>query len=177
MAAFDNGNDPQKVIADERGTAYGTQPGIPRGRAAWFGGKTVQIGPRICPIVAPITNSATGSESDVSNADEILLKQKASEEGAAIQYRTCSWQKVRSSFLDRPPRCWLAQTAARRRVVACANSQISRLPHSYFPNTFAWYACTQSLAALIHHQCASHIRGAPQAMVTRLSPRAETNVS
>lgn len=92
---FDNVSDPPKGLADERGTAYSAQPGVPRGRAAWFGGKDVHIGPRIAPVVAPISGSPAGSTSDLSTADEILLKQKASEEGAAIQYRTCSWQKVR----------------------------------------------------------------------------------
>ncbi|KAH8673985.1 transmembrane amino acid transporter protein [Xylariales sp. PMI_506] len=60
---------PKETIADERGgTDYGAAAtgSIPRGRAAWFGGQDVRIGPRIAP----------------------------SEENCAIQYRTCSWQKT-----------------------------------------------------------------------------------
>ncbi|KAK9779042.1 putative Amino acid transporter transmembrane domain-containing protein [Seiridium cardinale] len=92
---FDSASDPPKGVADERGVGYVAEPGVPRGRAAWFGGKDVKIGPRIAPIVAPIgTASAATSTSDLNSADEILIKQKASEENCAIQYRTCSWQKT-----------------------------------------------------------------------------------
>ncbi|KAK6067643.1 neutral amino acid [Seiridium cupressi] len=94
--AFDSASDPPKGVADERGAGYVAEPGVPRGRSAWFGGKDVKIGPRIAPIVAPIgSSSAATSTSDLNSADEILIKQKASEENCAIQYRTCSWQKVR----------------------------------------------------------------------------------
>jgi hypothetical protein len=64
----------------------------PTGWSAWFGGKNVRIGPRIAAHVAPI-ESAASSQSDLSS-NEILLKQRESEENASIKYRTCSWQKV-----------------------------------------------------------------------------------
>lgn len=84
---------PPKAAADERGTDVDTEAAtIPRGRAAWFGGPGVKIGPRIAPVVAPL-GVDVGSESDLSS-NEILLKQRESEENCAIQYRTCSWQKV-----------------------------------------------------------------------------------
>ncbi|ETS76413.1 hypothetical protein PFICI_11800 [Pestalotiopsis fici W106-1] len=94
--AFDTASDPpSKGIADERGANLVAEPGIPRGRAAWFGGPNVRIGPRIAPIVAPIgSETAATSSSDLSNAEDIMLKQKSDEENCAIQYRTCSWQKT-----------------------------------------------------------------------------------
>lgn len=101
--AFDTASDPpSKGIADERGAHVVAESGIPRGRAAWFGGPNVRIGPRIAPIVAPIgSETAATSSSDLSNAEDIMLKQKSDEENCAIQYRTCSWQKVRlSSWLQ-----------------------------------------------------------------------------
>lgn len=67
------------------------EPTVPRGRSAWFGGSNVRIGPRIGPV---ITGIPVDSETDDSSS-AILGKQIALEEGCAIQYRTCSWQKVR----------------------------------------------------------------------------------
>lgn len=55
----------------------------------WFGGPGVKIGPRISPVV--VTSVA---DSDNENSAAILDKQRALEANAAIQYRTCSWQKV-----------------------------------------------------------------------------------
>lgn len=84
---------PSKPPVDERRADYDTEATIPRGRAAWFGGPGVKIGPRIAPLLVPV--GAPGeSDSDI-NSDEILLKQRESEQNSAIQYRTCSWQKVR----------------------------------------------------------------------------------
>lgn len=61
------------------------------GWSAWFGGRKTKVGPRIAPVQEGL---ADGSDSDVS-ADAILGKQLAEEDGHAIKYRTCSWQKVR----------------------------------------------------------------------------------
>ncbi|KAH8882294.1 amino acid transporter [Thozetella sp. PMI_491] len=63
----------------------------PSGWAYWFGGKNVPIGPRIGPVLDSI--AAGESDSDESSS-AILDKQKALEDGCAIQYRTCSWQKT-----------------------------------------------------------------------------------
>jgi len=70
---------------------------LPSPRAArlawWFGGRHTVIGPRIAPVL-PHLRSTDGSDSDDS-ASTILSKQKELEDGRAIQYRTCSWQKAR----------------------------------------------------------------------------------
>lgn len=59
--------------------------------ASIFGGKDVFVGPRI----APIPEHLKGEDGDTSEtASEILDRQLAAEDGAAIQYRTCSWQKT-----------------------------------------------------------------------------------
>ncbi|CAK7205898.1 hypothetical protein SEUCBS139899_008678 [Sporothrix eucalyptigena] len=60
-----------------------------RGISSWWGGG-IKIGPRIGP---PIAGQAFESDSDDSSA-AILEKQLAQEDGCAIQYRTCSWQKT-----------------------------------------------------------------------------------
>ena len=65
----------------------------PTGWSAWFGGPTVKIGPRIAPVVAPLNANVNTSDSEIDSKD-ILMKQIESEENSAIQYRTCSWQKV-----------------------------------------------------------------------------------
>lgn len=68
----------------------GADMAMPRGRAAWFSGGHIQIGPRIGPVLTSISSSYDGDES----SGAILDKQFSDEEGASIQYRTCSWQKV-----------------------------------------------------------------------------------
>lgn len=60
-------------------------------RAQWFGGKAVVVGPRIGPVLSSLSTSFSESEDDSS---AILNRQKAAEESASIQYRTCSWQKT-----------------------------------------------------------------------------------
>lgn len=60
-------------------------------RAQWFGGKNVVVGRRIGPVLASLTSNFS-EDSDDSSA--ILNQQKAAESKAAIQYRTCSWQKT-----------------------------------------------------------------------------------
>ncbi|EON98742.1 putative n amino acid transport system protein [Phaeoacremonium minimum UCRPA7] len=69
-----------------------TEAAIPRGRAGWFGGSDVAIGPRIGPVLSSISIGDSSDTDDSSSA--ILHKQKALEDGHAIQYRTCSWQKT-----------------------------------------------------------------------------------
>lgn len=64
----------------------------PSGRARWFGGRNIYVGARIGPVLSSLSSNYN-SDSDDSSAT-ILLKQKESEANAAIQYRTCSWQKV-----------------------------------------------------------------------------------
>ena len=60
--------------------------------ASMFGGKGVTVGPRIAPLPAWVKNES-GSDSEESS-EAILNRQLASEDGASIQYRTCSWQKT-----------------------------------------------------------------------------------
>ena len=78
-----------------------TEAAIPRGRAGWFGGSDVAIGPRIGPVLSSISIGDSSDTDDSSSA--ILHKQKALEDGHAIQYRTCSWQKVCDPSLDERP--------------------------------------------------------------------------
>lgn len=59
--------------------------------AAMFGGKDVEIGPRIIPVPDYLKTDGDDSE-ETSSA--ILDRQLAAEDGASIQYRTCSWQKT-----------------------------------------------------------------------------------
>ncbi|KAG5924502.1 hypothetical protein E4U42_004624 [Claviceps africana] len=59
--------------------------------ASIFGGKGVTVGPRICPVPDHLKNDASDSE---DSSEAILNRQLASEDGADIQYRTCSWQKT-----------------------------------------------------------------------------------
>lgn len=101
----------------------------PRGYSAWFGGPAVTVGPRIGPVLDGI---AIDSDTDDSSS-AILDKQIALEDGHAIQYRTCSWQKVRCNFKNAPFQP--APTTA-------ANRECLRLPYRrqpcYFPSTSAW---------------------------------------
>ncbi|KAI0166082.1 amino-acid permease [Xylariaceae sp. FL1272] len=63
--------------------------------SAWFGGPNTIVGARIAPrIVDHVAHEANDSDSDVTDYQAILEKQLAEEAGAAIQYRTCSWQKT-----------------------------------------------------------------------------------
>jgi hypothetical protein len=94
---YDSASDPpsKTAVADAAHTSdYDhVEPVIPTGWSAWFGGPNVRIGPRIAPVIAPIP-SDSNSDSDLSS-NQILQKQMADEENCSIQYRTCSWQKVR----------------------------------------------------------------------------------
>ncbi|KAK7431902.1 hypothetical protein QQZ08_001521 [Neonectria magnoliae] len=68
------------------------EPTLPYSRwAALFGGSGVTVGPRIAGLPDYIKNDVSDSE-DSSSA--IVNKQIAAEDGTAIQYRTCSWQKT-----------------------------------------------------------------------------------
>jgi hypothetical protein len=77
-----------------KGERRATQVPKPAGWSSWFGGQDVTIGPRIGPVLSSI--SLSDSDSDQSST-AILDKQIAAEDGHAIRYRTCSWQKVRSA--------------------------------------------------------------------------------
>ncbi len=69
---------------------FDAEPATTSGFSAWWGGAYVKIGPRIGPV---IRGGVADSDSDESSA-AILEKQIAQEDGCAIQYRTCSWQKT-----------------------------------------------------------------------------------
>lgn len=88
-------------ILDEPSTYDGHEATIPRGWSAWFGGPRVRIGPRIAPHVVPLSIDSHESDSGLSS-DAILNKQLEEEANCAIQYRTCSWQKVRPKTTRNP---------------------------------------------------------------------------
>lgn len=83
--------------ADSVKRSYPADAPSPSDFSSWFGGRNVTIGPRIGPVLDSISlDESSGDESSTA----ILAKQLALEDGHAIQYRTCSWQKVHiSSFL------------------------------------------------------------------------------
>ena len=94
-------DEPQSVpVAEKSDTKDSTssEDEPPSARAIqiawWFGGKNTVIGPRIAPVLEHLRSDE--SELDDS-ASAILTKQKELEDGHAIQYRTCSWQKARCS--------------------------------------------------------------------------------
>ncbi|KAH7362771.1 amino-acid permease [Plectosphaerella cucumerina] len=72
-------------------TPYDDPEARPKGLAHLFGGSGVTVGPRIAPISSSMLTSDAASD---DSADAILAKQRESEDGCAIQYRTCSWQKT-----------------------------------------------------------------------------------
>ncbi|OAA56535.1 amino acid transporter [Niveomyces insectorum RCEF 264] len=80
----------EKVAGNNGDVDVDSEVAVPSSRAAWFGGNNVKVGPRIGPV---ITGISIDSDSDESSAT-ILEKQLAQEDGCAIQYRTCSWQKT-----------------------------------------------------------------------------------
>lgn len=59
--------------------------------ASLFGGRSVIVGPRIEPVNEKLFSHVSDSD---ESAEAILAKQVESEQGNAIQYRTCSWQKT-----------------------------------------------------------------------------------
>ncbi|KAK4124532.1 amino-acid permease [Parathielavia appendiculata] len=93
--AYDHSPD-QQAASDERKEARGGRrtPEVPSptGWSSWFGGPNVTVGPRIGPVLSSIS-IVSDSDSEQSSA-AILDKQLAAEQGHAIQYRTCSWQKT-----------------------------------------------------------------------------------
>ncbi|KAM7214249.1 amino-acid permease [Rhypophila decipiens] len=72
------------------------------GWSLWFGGPSVQIGPRIGPILPSLAptlpvdegRSDSDPENNLISSDQILSKQLALDSTHAIQYRTCTWQKT-----------------------------------------------------------------------------------
>lgn len=107
------------IAADKAAEAgfASVEAGASPGYSSWFGGSQTKVGPRIGPVQ---DSSDAGSDSDQS-AEAILAKQHASEEGHAIKYKTCSWQKVsrdRHRHIQRRNAClWL-----RRPLVFCSRS-------------------------------------------------------
>lgn len=53
----------------------------------------LKVGARIAPVL-PHLRGADFSDSDSVNGRDVLEKQLELESGNALQYRTCSWQKV-----------------------------------------------------------------------------------
>ncbi|KAF6826695.1 neutral amino acid [Colletotrichum plurivorum] len=76
----------EKTAEASSASESGSSPGY----SSWFGGRRTKVGPRIGPVQDHLD---AGSDSDQS-AEAILAKQHASEDGHAIKYRTCSWQKT-----------------------------------------------------------------------------------
>ncbi|KAH6621580.1 amino-acid permease [Chaetomium sp. MPI-SDFR-AT-0129] len=81
----------EQLQKERQASVAGSAVPSPTGWSSWFGGSNVVIGPRIGPVLDSI--SGGDSETDLSGS-AILDKQLAAEDGAAIQYRTCSWQKT-----------------------------------------------------------------------------------
>lgn len=100
----------------------------PSGRARWFGGRNIYVGPRIGPVLSSLSSSYASDSDDSSTA--ILHKQKESEANAAIQYRTCSWQKVWSA----QPCLHPLQHWARWMLIF----DMHRLPRCCFQSIFVW---------------------------------------
>lgn len=72
----------------------------PQGWAQWFGGPATTVGPRIGPVLDSIAIVAEDSD---DSASAILHRQRAAEQGADIQYRSCSWQMVCDPSHFHPP--------------------------------------------------------------------------
>ena len=79
----------EKLASSPSPVDYDSEVASSRGISSWWGAG-LKVGPRIGP---PIAGNAFESDSDDSSA-AILEKQRAQEDGCAIQYRTCSWQKT-----------------------------------------------------------------------------------
>ncbi|KAF7860754.1 hypothetical protein EAF04_008272 [Stromatinia cepivora] len=54
----------------------------------------VKIGPRIGPVLPHLRMDADASSISSDSGNELLNKQIQAEEGSAIKYRSCSWQKT-----------------------------------------------------------------------------------
>jgi len=80
-------SDEKPAVAADGDVDSDESPGF----SSWFGGKEVRIGPRIGPVLYSSTIDISSSD---ESSDAILVKQRELEDGNAIQYRTCSWQKV-----------------------------------------------------------------------------------
>lgn len=93
---------PRGVSPDDKNhvarTDIDVEAAAPRGFAQWFGGPKTTVGPRIGPVIDSITLAAEDSD---DSASAILHRQKEAEQGADIQYRSCSWQMVRPLPLRR----------------------------------------------------------------------------
>ena len=94
-------DSPERAAPDEKQRrASTTEVPDPTGWSSLFGGPDVAIGPRIGPVLSSIS---MGSESETDQSSTAILdKQLAEEDGHAIKYRTCSWQKVRAVPPRRP---------------------------------------------------------------------------
>lgn len=59
----------------------------------------VTIGPRIGPVLPHLRVDTDTSSIDNDSGKDLLDKQLQAEEGSAIKYRSCSWQKVIQNLL------------------------------------------------------------------------------
>lgn len=87
----------------------------------------LKVGARIAPVL-PHLRGADFSDSDSVNGTDVLEKQLELESGNALQYRTCSWQKV---SIGRALRVIRAQ------ILTFSH----RLPSSSSQSTSAWPSC------------------------------------
>lgn len=78
----------------ETGNGHNTASTTARRVADVFGGPHVNVGPRICPVLPHLRDGESSASDSDESASTILEKQLASQDGNAIQYRTCSWQKT-----------------------------------------------------------------------------------
>ncbi|KAK0720262.1 amino acid transporter [Lasiosphaeris hirsuta] len=91
MVLQDSPSSGEEKRAVESDVYDGAVADAPSSFSSWFGGKSVFVGPRIAPV---LENIALDIPSDTENSLAILNKQLAVEDGHAIKYRTCSWQKT-----------------------------------------------------------------------------------
>ena len=82
---------PTPPMAKEKRIEGGIVSGDDEGARTRKGG--LKVGARIAPVL-PHLRGADFSDSDSVNGQDVLEKQLELESGNALQYRTCSWQKV-----------------------------------------------------------------------------------
>lgn len=83
-----------------------------------------KVGGRICPVLPHLRGLDFNSDSDPewASSDDILGKQIEAESGNALQYRTCSWQKVSFATALDPPSSELSLTASRQQPSSSPNT-------------------------------------------------------
>jgi hypothetical protein len=97
--------------------------------ASKYGSSDRTVGGRIGPVLGHLAGYDFGSD---DSGSDILGKQLEMEAGDAIQYRTCSWQKVSSS---------LVKTREGPLRITSSSLMIPRLRLSSSRSISAWLSC------------------------------------